>query len=115
MYSAIHAQKLLTEMKWFRTPPQSEMFPAAVEGGVPCSYADMPIDERTKLLKERLKKYCQKARGGPDIRTPLRSLGRPFSLTASINALDRTVCPGCEQRTGPIQSCLLMAPAARHA
>ena len=25
------------------------------------SFADLPIDERAKLLKERLKKYCQKA------------------------------------------------------
>jgi DNA polymerase epsilon subunit 1 len=52
-----------------RTSPQSEMFPPAVEGGVPRSYADLPIDERSKLLKERLKKYCQKARG-PNLHAP---------------------------------------------
>ena len=42
-------------------PVQSETFPAAQEGGVPRSFMDLPLDERGKLLKDRLKKYCQKA------------------------------------------------------
>ena len=41
---------------------QSETFPAAQEGGVPRSFMDLAIDERAKLLKDRLKKYCQKVR-----------------------------------------------------
>ena len=57
-----------------RAALQSEMFPPAVEGGVPRSYVDMPIDERSKLLKERLKKYCQKARLHP----PHRSHDKPY-------------------------------------
>ena len=43
---------------------QSETFPAAQEGGIPRSFMDLAIDERAKLLKDRLKKYCQKARSG---------------------------------------------------
>lgn len=37
----------------------SETFPG-VEGGPPRFFQDMPFDERAKLLKDRLKTYCQK-------------------------------------------------------
>ena len=43
---------------------QAETFPAAEEGGAPRLYMDMSFDERDKLLKARLKKYCQKV-GSP--------------------------------------------------
>ena len=39
---------------------QAETFPAAEEGGPPRLYMDMSFEERDKLLKTRLKKYCQK-------------------------------------------------------
>lgn len=41
---------------------QAESFPAAEEGGAPRFYTDLPYEERDKILKDRLKKYCQKVR-----------------------------------------------------
>lgn len=41
---------------------QAETFPAEEEGGTPRFYNDLSFEERTKLLKDRLKKYCQKVR-----------------------------------------------------
>ena len=43
---------------------QAETFPAAGEGGPPRFYADLEKEEKDKLLKDRLKKYCQKVRTG---------------------------------------------------
>eukprot|EP00884_Botryococcus_braunii_P021811 jgi/Botrbrau1/8313/Bobra.0081s0002.1 len=39
---------------------QSETFPPAEEGGPTRFFQDLPFDERSKQLKDRLKKYCQK-------------------------------------------------------
>jgi hypothetical protein len=41
---------------------QTETFPAEEAGGTPRFYTDLSFEERTKLLRDRLKKYCQKAR-----------------------------------------------------
>lgn len=41
---------------------ESESFAPADEGGPPRGFGDLPHDERQKLLKERLKKYCQRVR-----------------------------------------------------
>ena len=38
----------------------SEPLPPETEGGPPRAYDQLPPDERQKLLKDRLKKYCQK-------------------------------------------------------
>ena len=38
----------------------SEPLPPEHEGGPPRSFDSLPWDERQKLLKDRLKKYCQK-------------------------------------------------------
>lgn len=38
----------------------SEPLPPETEGGPPRAYDQLPQDERQKLLKDRLKKYCQK-------------------------------------------------------
>lgn len=48
---------------------QAETFPAAEEGGAPRLYMDMTFEERDKLLKTRLKKYCQKVKSGRDVHT----------------------------------------------
>lgn len=37
-----------------------EKFPALEEGGPKRSYHDLPLEEQGKVLKDRLKKYCQK-------------------------------------------------------
>ena len=38
----------------------SELQPPEQEGGPPHSFDQLPFEERDKLLKDRLKKYCQK-------------------------------------------------------
>ena len=38
----------------------SEPLPPETEGGPPRAYDQLPQEERAKLLKDRLKKYCQK-------------------------------------------------------
>ncbi len=44
---------------------QTETFPAEEAGGTPRFYTDLSFEERNKLLRDRLKKYCQKARTVP--------------------------------------------------
>ncbi len=39
---------------------ESERFPSEEPGGPPRFYGQLPAEERAKLLKERLKKYCQR-------------------------------------------------------
>lgn len=39
---------------------ESERFAPETEGGPPRYYGQLPHEERAKLLKERLKKYCQR-------------------------------------------------------
>ena len=41
---------------------QAESFPSEEPGGPTRFYTDLSFDERAKLLKDRLKKYTQKAR-----------------------------------------------------
>ena len=41
---------------------ESESFAPEVPGGPPRFYAQLPHEQRAKLLKERLKKYCQRVR-----------------------------------------------------
>lgn len=41
----------------------AEAFPALEPGGPPRFYAQLPQEERAKLLKDRLKKYCQRVGG----------------------------------------------------
>ena len=38
----------------------SEPLPPEHEGGPPRSFDQLPLEDRQKLLKDRLKKYCQK-------------------------------------------------------
>lgn len=38
----------------------SEFLPPESEGGPPRAFDQLPFEERQKLLKDRLKKYCQK-------------------------------------------------------
>lgn len=40
----------------------AEAFPAAEDDGAPRFYAQLPGEEQAKLLKDRLKKYCQRVR-----------------------------------------------------
>ena len=42
---------------------QSETFPAAQPGGPQRLWSDLGYEEQGKLLKDRLKKYCQRVRG----------------------------------------------------
>ena len=39
---------------------ESESFPPEELGGPPRFYSQLPHEQRAKLLKERLKKYCQR-------------------------------------------------------
>ena len=39
---------------------ESESFPPEAPGGPPRFYSQLPHEQRAKLLKERLKKYCQR-------------------------------------------------------
>jgi DNA polymerase epsilon subunit 1 len=41
---------------------QTETFSAEEAGGTPRFYTDLSFEERSKLLRDRLKKYCQKVR-----------------------------------------------------
>jgi DNA polymerase epsilon subunit 1 len=43
---------------------QSEAFPPAAPGGPQRGWSQMPHEERAKMLKDRLKKYCQKVNEG---------------------------------------------------
>jgi DNA polymerase epsilon subunit 1 len=43
---------------------ESETFTPSEEGGAVRFFQDLPFEERGKLLKDRLKKYCQKVRRG---------------------------------------------------
>lgn len=54
-YSATRAEYLS-----IKSQLQSEAFPPAAPGGRPRTWDDMPYDERSKTLKDRLKRYCQK-------------------------------------------------------
>ena len=47
-----------------KTQLASETFAAEAQGGPPRFYSQLPQEERAKLLKDRLKKYCQRVRGG---------------------------------------------------
>ena len=46
-----------------KTQLASETFAAEAPGGPPRFYSQLPQEERAKLLKDRLKKYCQRVRG----------------------------------------------------
>ena len=45
-----------------KTQLASETYAAEAPGGPPRFYTQLPQEERAKLLKERLKKYCQRVR-----------------------------------------------------
>ena len=47
-----------------KTQLASETFAAEAPGGPPRFYSQLPQEERAKLLRDRLKKYCQRARTG---------------------------------------------------
>jgi DNA polymerase epsilon subunit 1 len=42
----------------------SESFPSSLPGGPSRTWEELAVEERAKLLKERLKKYTQKVGGG---------------------------------------------------
>lgn len=44
---------------------ESESFAPEVPGGPQRFYSQLPYEERQKLLKQRLKKYCQRVRAHP--------------------------------------------------
>ena len=45
-----------------KTQLASETYAAEAPGGPPRFFTQLPQEERAKLLKERLKKYCQRVR-----------------------------------------------------
>jgi hypothetical protein len=47
-----------------KTQLASETFAAEAPGGPPRFYSQLPQEERAKLLRDRLKKYCQRVRTG---------------------------------------------------
>lgn len=53
-----------TEYASLKAQLQSEAFPPAQPGGASRVWTDLSQDERGKLLKDRLKKYCQKVGRG---------------------------------------------------
>ena len=65
---------------------QSETFPAAQPGGPQRLWSDLGYEEQGKLLKDRLKKYCQRVRfrwGGPGVGSMAHELSH-FALAAAV-------------------------------
>ena len=68
---------------------ESESFAPEVPGGPQRFYSQLPHEERQKLLKQRLKKYCQRVRAAP-LRASYQEcarLGRHCHLTATETSL----------------------------
>ena len=49
-----------SEFAHIKAQLEVEVFPAAEEGGPPRYFRDLPEEERDRLVKQRLQKYCQK-------------------------------------------------------
>ena len=55
---------------------ESESFAPEVPGGPPRFYAQLPHEQRAKLLKERLKKYTQRVRPSRDLHSKPSSVSQ---------------------------------------